>query len=146
MTRSLKTILSELSPDDRYIVENHLRKARTIIKAKADPNDNLEELYGDEVHERRQNKSRKERVTHCKRGHPMHDGHPNVYVQKRTGYRQCRACMRLHARKRQAENPGYDTIRKRAKRKGRITPQTAFERALEMRERALKNERKVEEC
>lgn len=35
--------------------------------------------------------------THCKHGHPLSGD--NLYVQKKTGYRYCRECSRVRARK-----------------------------------------------
>lgn len=91
-------------------------------------------------------RKKREQLTHCKRGHPMTDGHPNLiisHLQDGRTVRNCRACTRMRNREARAR-AGKDKVAEyqREWRKNKQTPRTIFQRAEEKRQRDAELERR----
>lgn len=98
------------------------------------------EDFSDEAWVRKPNRRNGQKSTQCSRGHPLIDGHPNVYVNpKDPKKRVCRTCAKMHNRRFRERNPA--TVRSYGK-KTHLTPMNAFERARQLAAKAKERAKK----
>jgi hypothetical protein len=130
----LERIKQKLTKDDWMIIESYITQWTSVpgvIIAK-----DISGFTDVDAVVKKVKARNRQQATHCKHGHPLTDGHPNVHINKK-GARVCRMCKRAY-RRQQTAKQGKEAVNayNRAWRRKRITPKTAFERAAELAARS----------